>query len=129
MAKRKVVCELFSYGTYTRWDSKSRKLPKLTNVTTNVIVEPGVEFGFVLKLKGAKGKVLSYCIEHPFMYNEHGELMPDFEGECFVNSNDYEFFLGDTVWEPYEQMQGDWTLTTSCEGKILATKKFRLMLP
>jgi hypothetical protein len=129
MAKRKIVAELYSYGTYTRWDAQSRKLPKLTNVTTLVDIVPGIEFGYVLKIKGAKGKLLNYNIEHPAIYDGNGHLMQSFMGECFVNSNDYEFFLGDTVWEPYGQMQGQWTLTTSCDGRVLAEKTFRLRLP
>lgn len=129
MAKKKMAVELYSYGTYTRWDNQSKKLPKLTNVTVLVVIEPGVEFGYVLKIKGAKGKVLSYRIDHPQMWDETGVELPPFEGDYFVNSNDYEFFLGDTVWEPYAQMQGEWELTTSCDGRVLAKKKFRLILP
>jgi hypothetical protein len=26
---------------------------------------------------------------------------------CFIDSNEFDFFLGDTVWEPFAQMAGD----------------------
>lgn len=129
MAKRKVVAEIFSYGIYTRWEAGSKQLPKITAITTQIPIVPDMEFGYVLKIQGAKGKVLSYCIEHPPMVDGTGTKMPSFEGECFVDSNNYEFFLGDTVWAPFEQMVGVWLLTVWCDAKILSQKRFALFLP
>lgn len=129
MAKRQIESEIYTYGVYTRWDKTSKALPKINEITTEIAIEPDKEFGMVLKLKGCKGKLLKYRIDHPVMIDEHGIEMPPFEGEYFVTSNEYEFFLGDTVWEPYAQMVGEWLLSTWCEGRLLAQKKMRLYLP
>jgi hypothetical protein len=128
VAKRKVETEVYSYGVYTRWEHGTKKLPRIIDITTQIAIVPGVEFGYVLKIKGAKGKMLTYCIDHPPMLDEDGNNMSPFTGEYFVNANDYDFFLGDTVWQPYSQMVGEWLLTTWCEGKIIAQKKFNLYL-
>ncbi|MFT3740327.1 MAG: DUF3859 domain-containing protein [Breznakibacter sp.] len=129
MARRQLECEIYTYGIYSHWDDNETKiLPRIEEITNMVAIRPGIEFGMVLKLKGGKGKLLSYRIDHPRMMDNNGHEMPPFEGEYFIDSNEYEFFLGDTVWEPYEQMAGDWLLSTWCEGKLIARKKIRLFL-
>ncbi|WP_439181524.1 DUF3859 domain-containing protein [Carboxylicivirga taeanensis] len=128
MAKKKISWELYSYGEYSNWERGSKDLPKLQNITDIIQIKPDVEFGYVLKIKGAKGQVVEYRIEHPPFKNDKGEIEPAFEGEYYVNSNDYEFFLGDTVWEPYADKAGQWRLITKMGGKILADKVLTLVL-
>ncbi len=128
MTKRKVTWELYSYGEYSSWERSSKRLPKLLKITDKVKIQPGIEFGYVIKIKGAKGKKIEYCIDHPPFKNDKGLIEPSFKGEYFINSNDYDFFLGDTVWEPYDDKQGKWTLTAKLEGKVLAEKIITLFL-
>ncbi|MBN2166732.1 MAG: DUF3859 domain-containing protein [Marinilabiliaceae bacterium] len=128
MARKKIQCDLYSYGIYSSWNHISKEIPKLIDITTNISIKPGVEFGYVLKIKGAKGKTLNYCIDHPPMKDNNGKSLPSFEGTIFINSNDYTFFLGDTVWEPFKQMEGVWILTTKIDYKTIAIKKFTLFM-
>jgi len=128
MAKKKITWELYSYGEYSNWERTSKKLPKLLKITDRVQIHPDIEFGYVIKIKGAKGKKIDFRIDHPPFYNNKGQLEPPFEGEYYINSNDYEFFLGDTVWKPYEDKQGEWFLSTWLDGKTIAEKKITLFL-
>ena len=102
MAKRKITWELYSYGIYSRWERSSKELPRLMDITDRIPVQPDIEFGYILKIIGAKGKKLEFCIDHPPFNDDKGNPAPPFEGEYFINSNNYDFFLGDTVWEPFE---------------------------
>jgi len=126
MAKRKITWELYSYGIYSRWERSSKELPRLMDITDRIPVQPDIEFGYILKIIGAKGKKLEFCIEHPPFQDANGNPAPPFKGEYFINSNNYEFFLGDTVWEPYEDKAGTWLLSTWMDGKLLAEKKLTL---
>ncbi len=122
MAKKKIDAELYSYGIYTNWDRNSKNLPKLLKITDQIPLELDIEFGYVIKIKGAKGKRISFKIDHPPFTEESGKVAPPFTGEYFIRSNDYEFFLGDTIWEPIHNKKGEWKLTTWLEGKILIQK-------
>ncbi len=126
MAKKKIDSELYSYGIYSQWDRSSKALPKLQKITTEIPLELDIEFGYVVKIKGAKGKRIQFRIDHPPFLNEHGHPAPPFTGEYFVKSNDYEFFLGDTIWEPIHDKKGEWILTTWLDGKILFKKSLFL---
>lgn len=126
MAKKKITWELYSYGEYSRWERSSKKLPKLIKITDRIKIHEDLEFGYVLKIKGAKGKVVDYIIEHPPFKDAKGNIEPSFKGQYFINSNDYEFFLGDTVWEPYDDKVGDWLLLTYLDGQLIAEKKIVL---
>jgi hypothetical protein len=55
--------------------------------------------------------------------------MPPFEGQVLIHSNDWDFFLGDTVWEPYNDKAGEWILITKLQNKEIARKKFILYIP
>lgn len=128
MSKRKITFELYSYGIYSEWQRDSSQIPKLLEITNRIPVREGVEFGYVLNIKGAKGRTLNYRIDHPVFLDGEGMVAPPFEGEYFINSNDYAFFLGDTVWLPLEDKAGEWILTTWLDGKLLASKKLLLYL-
>jgi len=126
MPRLKPEFEIKSYGLYTAWDRESKNLPKIIKHTLEIPAEVGVEFGFILSVKRAKGEVLEFCIDHPSFCDEKGNVMPSFEGAYFINSNDFQFFLGDTVWEPVEDKRGEWTLTVSYKGREVARKSFSL---
>lgn len=126
MAKKKIEYKLYSYGEYAKWDRESRTIPKLLNISDVVFAETGTEFGYVLKIKKAKGKQIDYRIDHPDFKDENGKITPPFSGQVIINSNDYEFFLGDSVWDPPEDKMGIWTLTTKIDGELIIKKKLRI---
>jgi hypothetical protein len=127
LANKKVDIALFSYGKYSKWERNSRKLPKIIDITDVIQAEIGTEFGYVLKIKKGKGKKLKFKIIHPPFKDEAGNIVPDFTGEYYINSNDYEFFLGDCIWEPLDDKLGDWRLITYLDGHIVADKTLRLI--
>lgn len=126
MPKIAPVFSIKSYGLYTAWDRRSKDLPKIIKHTLDIPAELGVEFGFILSVKKGKGEILEYCIDHPPFCDEDGKVMPPFVGTYFVNSNDFEFFLGDTIWEPADDKRGTWTLVVSYKGKEVARKCFNI---
>ena len=127
MAKRKTSVHIFSYGEYSKWDRKSKSLPKILNFTTEIRAEIGTEFGYVLHVKNGKGKVLSFVIDHPPFTDKDGNIRPPFTGEQFIRTNDFEFYLGDCIWEPLEDKIGGWKITTFLEGETVASKTFRVI--
>jgi hypothetical protein len=127
MGKRKVEIEIDSYGRYSEWDRNSKELPKLIEFTNTILAEEGAEFGMVLHIKKGKGTKLDYSIQHPPIKDDHGEYMPDFTGEHYVNYNDYKFFIGDCIWNPVEEKTGKWTVSVSFEGEKIAEKTFNVV--
>lgn len=128
MAKKSVVTELYSYGIYSHWDQTSAKIPKLLEITTRIPCRESIEFGYVVLIKGAKGQTINYRIDHPPFLNSNGDVTPPFEGTHYISSNDYQFFLGDTVWKPIEDKAGEWTITTWLNDKVIATKVLYLFI-
>jgi len=127
MKRRKPAFKIYNYGEYEPWDRESKAIPKIRNFATEIEAESGTEFGYVLRIKNGKGATLSFKIEHPPFTDESGSIMPPFTGEQFIRTNDFEFYLGDCVWDPPEDKMGIWELTTYFEGKIVAWKKFKLI--
>lgn len=126
MAKKKVEVELYSYGEYSRWNRQSKDLPKLINITEEIEAVIGTEFGYVLRIYKGKGKRIDFQIDHPPFEDGNGEVVPPFTGEEYIRANDYEFFLGDCIWEPLEDKLGKWTMTASIDGEIVAQKTLLL---
>ncbi|MGL5787379.1 MAG: DUF3859 domain-containing protein [Bacteroidales bacterium] len=127
MAKKKIDIKIKSYGIYSQWDRTSRELPKLRKVTTEIPAELDIEFGYILHIKGAKGTLIEFEIIHPpFIDVKTGEVAPAFVGEHYVNSNDWMFFLGDTIWEPVDDKKGIWDIRTFADGKEVAFKRFMI---
>lgn len=125
MAKKKIDIKIKSYGIYTQWDRSSKELPKLRKVTTDIPAELDIEFGYILHIKGGKGTLLEFIIKHPpFIDIKTGNVAPDFVGAHYVNSNDWMFFLGDTIWEPIEDKIGTWEIVVFMDGKEVTNKKF-----
>jgi hypothetical protein len=128
MSKLKHYFTISSFGIYDHWDEKTKSLPKITKFTCDIPATLNVEFGFILNAKKAKGKKLNYSIYHPDIPDEQGQPMQPFRGEVYVRNNDWEFYLGDTLWTPIENKLGDWRMTIESEGKIVAEKTFSVLL-
>ncbi|MCA9218558.1 MAG: DUF3859 domain-containing protein [Planctomycetales bacterium] len=126
MVKRKPEVRIRSYGIYEKWNRDTKELPRFVQATYRVRAEVDVEFGFVVNIKGAKNCELEYCIFHPGILDENGTLRPPFDGSVYVKHNDWDFYLGDTIWEPIADKLGDWRMTLTLSGKIVADKTFTL---
>ena len=124
MAKRKPEIRIRSYGIYSNWDSQSKTLPKIQQFTTEIPAELGIEFGFVVNIKGAKNWELDYCIDHPGILDTQGLRRAPFDGSVFVKANDWDFYLGDTIWEPIEDKLGSWRMVMELNGVVIGEKVF-----
>ena len=124
MARRKPDVRMVSYGLYTPFEKGGKAMPHVLEFTTHVPARVGTEFGYILKIRKARGKWLTFRIDHPPFPDDSGQVAPPFEGELFIDANDYDFFLGDCIWAPPEDKCGDWTLTTWIEGDEIASKRF-----
>ncbi|AXV65311.1 DUF3859 domain-containing protein [Pseudoalteromonas lipolytica] len=129
MAKAKPVSTIESYGIYSHWDAKEKDLPQITEFTTDVPAELDIEFGFIVNIKKAKGQKIKFCVYHPNIPDDDGEIMPPFEGEEYVKTNDWQFYLGDTIWAPVDNKVGIWRMTIELNGHIIADKSFNLLKP
>lgn len=133
MAKKKpsraAEVSIKHWGIYTPWNSKSTSLPELVKVTREIPCELDIEFGYVVNIKKAKKKTLHYCIYHPNIPDEDGTPMAPFAGEVFIRHNDWDFFIGDTIWAPVENKQGPWRVTLAIDDEIVADETFHLVLP
>ena len=126
MAKRKPEFRLRTYGIYTKWDSASKELPRVVEVTTRVRAVIDVEFGLVVNVRGGKNLSLDYCIDHPGILDAEGNRRLPFDGSVYVKTNDWNFFLGDTIWSPIDDKLGQWHLSLSMNGAVVAEKTFEL---
>lgn len=128
MAKRKLEIRLRTFGIHSRWDSNSKELPRLIDVTTDVPAEIDIEFGFVVNIKNAKNKEMHFCINHPGIRDSAGKRRSPFDGSVYVKTNDWDFYLGDTVWEPIDDKIGDWHMWLEIDGAVIAEKTFTVHL-
>jgi len=126
MAKRRPEFRMYSYGEYTTWNRESREIPKILEITTEIKAKIGTEFGYVLHIKNGKGETIEFKIDHPPFKNENGKFAAPFTGEQFIRTNDFEFYLGDCIWEPLEDKLGPWELTTYYHGQVVAHKRLTL---
>ena len=129
MVKRKTAIRMRSFGIYTHWDAHSKELPKILEFTTTIPAVVDVEFGFIVNIKNAKNQPLEYCIYHPDIPDDQGNIRLPFDGTVYIQTNDWDFFLGDTIWEPVENKLGTWRLTLELDGQIIADKTFLLHQP
>jgi len=127
MAKSKYEVKIVSYGIYNGWDSNSKDLPKIVRFTEDIPGKIDIEFGMVISIKKAKNKVIAWCIDHPGILDDEGNKRNPFEGEMRIKSQDWKFFLGDTIWNPIEDKIGDWYLSVKLDGKIIAEKTFKVI--
>ncbi len=127
MAKRKTEVDIHSYGLYDGWDRESKELPNLVRTTTEIEASLDVEFGYILRIRNARNSKITFRIEHPPFKDESGSVAPAFDGELYVKTNDFRFFLGDTVWAPVEDKRGNWRLMTWLDGALVADKIIQLV--
>ncbi|MEN8116609.1 MAG: DUF3859 domain-containing protein [Bacteroidota bacterium] len=126
MSKKRPTFKMYSYGEYSKWDKTSRDIPKIKEFSTKIKASIGTEFGYVLHIKNGKGEKLKFEIDHPPFKDKNGEVIPPFTGEQYIRTNDFEFYLGDCIWEPLDDKLGKWELTTWYQGKVVAHKIFNL---
>lgn len=127
MAKKKPEVIMHSHGQYDRWDRETKALPNLIKITTEIEAALDVEFGYILRFRNARNSKITFCIDHPPFKDSSGEVALPFEGELYVKTNDFRFFLGDTIWPPVEDKRGAWSLTTWLDGTKVASKTLQLV--
>jgi hypothetical protein len=126
MPKKKPAISMHSLGRYEGWDRETKELPRLLKITMEIEAALNVEFGYILRIRSARNSRISFRIEHPPFKNSAGEIAPPFDGELYVKTNDFRFFLGDTVWAPVEDKRGAWRLITWLDGDKVADKTLTL---
>lgn len=92
MAKRTPVIEMTSYGIYSLWDAKAKELPQIKAFTQTVTADEGVEFGFTVNIKKAKGQLLQFCIHHPGIINKRVKYSRLLMEKCM-----YEVMIGTSI--------------------------------
>jgi hypothetical protein len=127
MPRRNPDVSMHSYGLYDGWNRESKNLPTLLKITTEIETALDVEFGYILRVRNARNSKITFRIEHPPFKNDSGETSPPFEGELYVKTNDFRFFLGDTVWAPVLDKKGAWRLITWLDGCKVADKTLVLV--
>ena len=126
MAKTSPIFSVVNYGIYEKWDQKRRGLPKIKQVTECVPAVIDIEFGLIINIKKGKGISIDWCIEHPHITDKKGRLMAPFEGKEIVRNNDWQFYLGDTIWAPEHDKVGDWRMYIQYNSEIVIDKTFEL---
>ena len=126
MAKKKPVIKIHTYGIHSKWDAKSKGLPKVLAFTTDIPAEIDIEFGLIINVKNARGKKAFYCIDHPGIYDDDGKKRDPFTGEVHITNNDWSFYLGDTVWAPIDDKCGVWRMTIELDNQVIADKTFNI---
>ncbi|MBB1272568.1 DUF3859 domain-containing protein [Psychromonas sp. SR45-3] len=126
MAKKKPEIKMQTYGIHSKWEAKSKALPKVLEFTTDIPAEIDIEFGFIINVKNARGKKAFYCIDHPGIYDVKGNVRPAFTGEVHITNNDWDFYLGDTIWAPIEDKCGPWRMTITLNDQTIADKTFNV---
>ncbi|VGO19456.1 DUF3859 domain-containing protein [Pontiella sulfatireligans] len=127
MAKSKPEVSVHSHGLYDGWDRESKELPNLVKISAEIPAALDVEFGYILRIRNARNSKITFRIEHPPFKDSNGELAPPFEGELYVKTNDFRFFLGDTIWAPLEDKRGEWRLITWLDGAKVADKTLTMI--
>jgi len=127
MAKKRPEVEIHSYGMYDGWDRESRELPTLVSITDEIEAKLDVEFGYILRIRNARNSRITFRIEHPPFKDSSGRTAPPFDGELYVKTNDFRFFLGDTIWSPVEDKRGEWRLITWLDDDKVADKTLMLV--
>lgn len=129
MPKKKIEVKMVSYGIYKNWSSNSKELPKIHKHTKEIPAQLDIEFGYTLRILRAKGSKITFIMKHPPFCDSEGNIRPDFTGEQHVNSNEWHFFLGDTIWLPIEDKCGEWELITKLDGREVARMGFNVVMP
>lgn len=126
MAKQNPFVRLRTYGIYSLWQSDDKELPAFVEQTNRICAKVDVEFGLVVNIVGGKNLPMDYCIDHPGILDDAGKRRAPFTGTVFVKSNDWDFYLGDTIWLPIEDKLGIWRMTLELAGEVIADQSFEL---
>lgn len=129
MSQRRLRASVRSFGIYQPWTGKRSEVPRLVRFGDHVPAELGIEFGYILRIRDGSGAMIDWRIEHPPFVGPSGKVAPAFTGRFGVKGNDFDFFLGDTVWEPIADKCGPWTMITSYQGQELARQSFLVSMP
>ena len=127
MPKKKPEVTIHSYGLYEGWNRESKALPTLVAMSNEINAELDIEFGYILRIRNARNCRIRFRIEHPPFKDSSGKTAPPFEGGLYVKTNDYRFFLGDTIWNPVEDKRGEWRLITWLDDEKVADKTLLLV--
>jgi hypothetical protein len=127
MPKKKPEVTMHSHGLYDGWDRDSKALPNLVKITTEIETTLEVEFGYILRIRNARNCKITFRIEHPPFKDSAGNIAAPFDGELFVKTNDFRFFLGDTIWAPVDDKRGAWRLITWLDGEKVADKTLTML--
>ena len=127
MAKRRFQHKLRSWGIYDRFERG--QIPRIREFTDTIPAAVGTEFGYVLHITGGKGSMLDFRIEHPPFRDSDGKVMKPFVGQQPITSNEFDFFLGDVIWEPWHDKVGPWILHTWHDGQLLERKALLMVAP
>jgi hypothetical protein len=127
MGKNRPIVKLRTYGIYTQWDRQSKELPRFQKLTTTIPAQIDIEFGLVVNVKGAKNQMLEFCIEHPGIRDDQNRVRRPFDGTVYIKTNDWNFYLGDTIWEPIADKIGPWRMWLELEGERIADKTFQVI--
>lgn len=111
MAKNVPKARIRTYGIYTQWDSTEKSLPECTKIATQIPAVVDIEFGMTVNVRGGKNVPLVFRIDHPGIMDDKGIRRPPFTGTVHAKTNDWDFFLGDTIWLPLKDKIGPWKLT------------------
>ena len=126
MAKKKPVINVRSYGIHSKWDAKSKDLPKVKEFTTDIPAEIDIEFGLIINIQSARGQKIYFCIDHPGILDDSNRKRAPFTGEVHITNNNWSFYLGDTIWAPIADKCGPWRMTIELDGKTVADKTFNV---
>lgn len=108
MVKLKFIIEIVIYGIYIKWDVDVKVLFKIKIFINYIFLELDIEFGFIVNIKWVKNQQVCYCIYYFDIFDEDGVFMLFFDGEEYICFNDWDFYLGDMLWELFSNKVGDW---------------------
>jgi len=126
MAQNNPRFKINSFGIYDGFEGAGKQLPKISRHTAVIPALVDIEFGLIVDVKKGKGISLDWCIEHPNIHDKNGKAMAPFAGSIIVRNNDWQFYLGDTIWLPEEDKVGDWHMYIEYEGSIVAQQVFEV---
>lgn len=124
---RPIEVEIINYGIYREWERENSALPQFMELATEVPARVNIEFGMIVEIRKARGRYLDFEIDHPPFTDAAGNIEPPFRGTFRVKHNPFQFFLGDTVWDPVDDKKGNWKLSILLEEKVLVTKTLKLI--
>lgn len=124
MAKASPQFTIENFGIYKGWQDNGKTLPLLKNCTCFVPAQVDTEFGLIIRVQKGKGEKIKWTIQHPNICNNKGQVMPPFSGEQYIRNNNWQFYLGDSIWLPEEDKVGEWHMFIEHNNQVIASKTF-----